>query len=201
MPYHRWRFLLQDLVSTFKIQKMKRLNIFHLILGVFYFMHITSCKKFVDIPPTPTQILNYKVFENDATAAKAITGIYIQMINSNNIFSSGNTTFYPGMSADELYFYSTDATQEFLKNDIGPNNHNLISTIFWNPAYKFIYAANACIEGLANSTSLTPTVKKSLSGEAKFIRAYCYFYLVNIFGDVPLITTTDYETNSSLPRA
>jgi starch-binding outer membrane protein, SusD/RagB family len=179
---------------------MKGLNIFRLTLGVVFFLPVFSCKKFVAIPPTPTQILSYKVFEDDGTAAKAITGIYIQMISNNNLFSSGNTTFYPGLSADELYFYSNDAKQEFLKNEISPNNHDLISIIFWSPAYKYIYAANACIEGLAKSTSLTPSVKRGLTGEAKFIRAYCYFYLVNLFGDVPLITTTDYELNSLMPR-
>ncbi|MBO9572245.1 MAG: RagB/SusD family nutrient uptake outer membrane protein, partial [Chitinophagaceae bacterium] len=34
-----------------------------------------------------------------------------------------------------------------------------------------------------------------------FLRAYYYFYLVNLFGPVPLVTTTDYEQNTMLPRA
>lgn len=43
-------------------------------------------------------------------------------------------------------------------------------------------------------------MKNTLTGESKFIRAYCYFYLVNLFGDVPLITTTNFEINSHAPR-
>lgn len=179
---------------------MKNLIISPLILVAAFFLSVTSCKKFVEIPTTPTQILNYKVFEDDGTASKAITGIYIQMITSGNLFSSGNTTFYPGLSADELYYYTNDSKQEFLKNEIGPGNHDLISSVFWSPAYKYIYTANACIEGLAASTTLTPSVKKELTGEAKFIRAYCYFYLINLFGDVPLIITTNYELNAVMPR-
>lgn len=179
---------------------MKNVTIYRIIFTAVFFLHITSCKKFVDIPATPTQISNYKVFEDDGTAAKAITAIYIQMISSGNLFSSGNTTFYAGLSADELYYYTNDSKQEFLKNEIGPGNHGLISSLFWSPAYNYIYTANACIEGLATSTTLTPSVKKGLTGEAKFIRAYCYFYLVNLFGDVPLVTTTDYEQNAAMPR-
>ncbi len=37
-------------------------------------------------------------------------------------------------------------------------------------------------------------------GEARFFRAFCYFYLVNLFGDVPLATTTDSTINARLPR-
>src|SRR5258706_7115947 len=39
-----------------------------------------------------------------------------------------------------------------------------------------------------------------MTGEAKFLRAFCYFYLVNLFGDVPLLTTTDFASNSIAPR-
>src|SRR5690606_27043726 len=39
-----------------------------------------------------------------------------------------------------------------------------------------------------------------LLGEAKFVRAFCYFYLVNQFGNVPLIVNTDYKINTVMPR-
>ena len=43
-------------------------------------------------------------------------------------------------------------------------------------------------------------MKQQLIGEAKFIRAFCYFYLVNLYGDVPLVTGTDYSVNSTLEK-
>jgi starch-binding outer membrane protein, SusD/RagB family len=174
---------------------MKKNIILYLILSII----LGSCKKFVDVSPSPTQIMNYKVFENDATATRAVIGIYIQMM-LNNQFTSSNTTLYAGLSADELYYYSNDLKQEFLKNEIGFSNHDLIAIVFWNPAYRYIYAANACIEGLNKSQTLTASMKSRLIGEAKFIRAYCYFYLANLFGDVPLITTTSYLDNAIKAR-
>lgn len=38
-------------------------------------------------------------------------------------------------------------------------------------------------------------------GEAKFIRAFCYFYLVNLFGDVPLELSSVYQENQSIARS
>jgi len=56
------------------------------------------------------------------------------------------------------------------------------------------------IEGVSKSTTLTPAVSQQLLGEAKFMRAYCYFFLVNMYGDVPLVTGTDYTVNRLLAR-
>lgn len=57
------------------------------------------------------------------------------------------------------------------------------------------------LKGLEGTNALTPAIKQQLTGEAKFIRAFCYFYLVNFFGDVPLLTTTDLNTNTTTGRS
>jgi hypothetical protein len=51
------------------------------------------------------------------------------------------------------------------------------------------------LEGISNSTYLSGKARNRLTGEAKFLRAFYYFYLVNLFDSVPLITTTDYASN------
>ncbi len=43
-------------------------------------------------------------------------------------------------------------------------------------------------------------MKRQLLGESHFLRALCYFYLVNFFGDVPVVTSTDYKINSTVSR-
>jgi hypothetical protein len=63
-----------------------------------------------------------------------------------------------------------------------------------------VYRANSIIEGLQQHTGVTDSVKRQLVGEAKFIRAYLYFYLVNFFGDVPLVIETDVTKTAMLPR-
>lgn len=65
-----------------------------------------------------------------------------------------------------------------------------------NVPYNTIYMANAVMEGLESSSGITPETKRQLEGEVRFVRAFTYFYLVNFYGDVPLITSADYRTNA-----
>ena len=38
-------------------------------------------------------------------------------------------------------------------------------------------------------------------GEAKFIRAFCNFYLVNLFGPIPIVTTVNWRNTNLLYRS
>jgi hypothetical protein len=68
-------------------------------------------------------------------------------------------------------------------------------------AYRtYLYQVNSVIEGVS-SGNIPAGEKKILLGEAKFVRAYIYFYLVNYFGDVPLVLTTDLKTNANISRS
>lgn len=171
-----------------------------LIWSFIFLIAETSCKKFVEIDDPTDQIVSNSVFNHDESAEAAIRGIYSEMMNNPRLFTSGYTTLFTGMAADDLYYYSPSSRDEFVNNNITPLNHSLLTASFWQPSYKYIYSANTCIEGLTKAFSLSPNLKNRLLGEAKFIRAFCYFHLVNIFGDVPLIATTDYKANAPLPK-
>ncbi|MBN8876803.1 MAG: RagB/SusD family nutrient uptake outer membrane protein [Sphingobacteriales bacterium] len=158
-----------------------------------------SCSKSIEVDPPDNQIISTEVFKNDSTAKSAVLGIYSQMMATQAQFSAGQTTLYTGLSANELYYFSPDHKEEFSTAEIGTTNHSVLAGNFWNPAYRFIYAANLCLERLKES-SITPSLKASLTGEALVLRAFCYFQLVNLFGDVPLVLTTNYESSSVIPR-
>ncbi len=158
----------------------------------------TSCKKFVDVDPPQNQLISQLVFESDQTANAAVAGIYSQM-NGFNGGLSVNGSFMPAFGANEMYYALANAEfDEFKNNSINPANSKINS--FWQSPYAFIYQTNSIIEGLTASTKLTPAVKKNLMGEAKFLRGFFYFYMVNFYGDIPLILDTDYKVNSLLPR-
>lgn len=160
----------------------------------------TSCKKFVEVDSPNDQLNSDKVFKDSSSATSAITGIYSEMLTNRNLFSNSSVTLYGGLSADELYFYTPGIKDEFTKNEITQINHINIDNSFWKPAYKNIYAANLALEKLSQSQLLSSSLKSQLAGEAKFIRAFCYFHLVNLFGDVPLITSTKYQNAATTPR-
>ncbi|MEH6680363.1 MAG: RagB/SusD family nutrient uptake outer membrane protein [Sediminicola sp.] len=73
---------------------------------------------------------------------------------------------------------------------------------YWENCYKGIESANQVIANIENVTFLNDTDKNSLLGEARFLRAYYYYLLVNIFGDVPmkLVPTTTPGTDGLLPK-
>ena len=159
-------------------------------------MTLSSCKKFVEVAP-PVNLLNAdEVFTDDKTATAAIVGIYSDMEFSTPIGTY--LTLLPGLSADELGYGFNDGNYlQLANNTYSP--YNQYTGIVWG-IYSTIYEANSCIQGIQNSKELLPDTKNQLLGEALFSRAFCYFYLVNLFGDVPLVTSTDYRINDTLSR-
>lgn len=161
---------------------------------------ITSCKKFIEIPPPSYQTGSEVVFTNDGTATSAIIGIYSEMMQNSLPFVSSSTTFHCGMYADELLHYAPIVKDEFINCQLTEESHGSLGTNYWTAAYRYIYTANLCLEKLEKATGLTEGVRRQLIGEAKFIRSFCFFYLINLFGDVPLTMSTDYSINAVLPR-
>lgn len=159
---------------------------------------ILGCKSFVEVDPPENQISRSTLFENEATANAAMIGVYLKIRGESfSVLVSHNA----GLSADEFtnYYLFDDQYERYYHNNLQPNSAYISS--FWNGPYNFIYQANAIMEGVSNSTKVSAAVKKQLTGEAKFIRAFSYFYLTNFFGDVPLILTTDYKANLNAVRA
>nr|WP_294877559.1 RagB/SusD family nutrient uptake outer membrane protein [uncultured Pedobacter sp.] len=163
----------------------------------------TSCKKLVEVDPPVTSINAENVYTNDLTAAAVLTGIYSNL--SSSAFSFGGLTsmsLFTGLSGDELTLMNgstNTAYTSYYRNALTSSNTS--GSDFWVKIYPTLFVANSAIEGLSNSITLTPAVKQQLMGEAKFIRAFCYFYLINLYGDVPLVVGTDYKVNSLLPRS
>lgn len=158
-----------------------------------------SCAEFIGVDPPKTTLVSETVFADEKTATTALLGIYSRMTGSFAGFANSSTTVMTGLSADEFANYSSNAgNAEFFRNNLTPQNSSL--STFWNEPYTFIFYANAILEGLASTAEIAPQVKLQLEGEAKFIRAFCHFYLVNLFGDTPYIKTTDYRTNTKISR-
>jgi hypothetical protein len=158
-----------------------------------------SCKKFVTVDAPVTQLVSANVFTDDVTATAALTGIYSNMMNTSVGFCSGAITLYGGLSADEFQNYSTSGDQvEFAVNALKAEN-NIIKQI-WANAYQYIYAANTIMENLAHPSGVSLKTRQELIGEAKFIRAFCNFYLVNLWGKVPLVVSSSYNMNDTLSR-
>ena len=160
-----------------------------------------SCEDFVEIEVPQNKLVQEIVFNNDDTAIGAMTGIYNQLYQS--AFAGGHfysVTLLSGLSGDNIKKITTtnDLRMQFQKHELKPDNSNVL--YLWSSAFNVIYMANSILEGLDDSDKITPVLKHQLEGEARFVRAFSYFYLVNLYGDVPLILSTNYRENRLAPR-
>ncbi|MDB5159574.1 MAG: RagB/SusD family nutrient uptake outer membrane protein [Mucilaginibacter sp.] len=168
-------------------------HLFLFILLLIMLSALTSCKKAVTVDAPVNQLVASTVFNNSNSATAAQLNIYATM-------SSVNTVKATGLSSDEFVNYIPNVSfNDFYKNALNPVNDGITFPI-WGNAYQNIYEANAVIEGVQDSKKINPQVGQQLIGEAKFIRAFWHFYLVNLYGDVPLIINTDYKASASARR-
>jgi hypothetical protein len=173
-----------------------------LFLGAVILL-LCSCKKALQITPPVGTIVANNVFSSDIQATAAIDGLYFKMINTTASFSALGTSVFSGMSADELIPFDqnyADLTAQFQQDNLQTTN-GLVYGSFWSDPYSVIYDANAIISGLQVASGVHDSVKSELTGEAEFVRAFCDFYLVNLFGNVPLVNSINYQKTSVLGRA
>lgn len=184
------------------ISSVKGMTVNATIILALVALLVTSCSKLIEVDTPTTSISAANVYTNDLTAAAVLTGIYTTMsasyITGNDLPSIG---LISGLSGDELVLYSGSGNIRL--RAYYQNNLKTVTayTDFWTIIYQKVYILNLSLEGLTNATTLTYNVKQQLLGEVKFLRAFCYFYLVNLYGDVPLILSSDYKVNKVLPRS
>lgn len=159
-----------------------------------------SCKKFTEVEVAPNLIQTPQLFISDVTALSAVNGVYYQMRAVAPSIFNGSISIYGGLCADE---FTTNLTSQeydaFYRNSI-LSTSSIINSQLWTAAYRIIYRTNAIIENLQKSNGVSTLTKNQLLGEMKTVRGVAYFFLVNLFGDVPLILNIDYLSNERAPR-
>jgi hypothetical protein len=175
---------------------MKKNQYFYLIFLLTLSLFV-ACKDFLKIDPAADQVDIQKVYSSDEVAISAVRGLYVTLayLGSFGTGSSFGISAAAGRSADEYSNYSNNTNLiQFSENNLDPLNTNLRAH-YWQTAYKVVYASNTILENLERS-NISDNVRLQLQGEAKFIRAFCNFYLTNLYGNIPLIMTSDYRINA-----
>lgn len=169
--------------------------IFNSVLFVAIILVLDSCKKLVQIQAPVSQLTPSQVFTDDNTATAAISAIYAKFNYTYAITYSPTLT--GSFSADELNDFTSTYTA-YSNNNIQANDG--IDESLWSSFYNIIYQTNSLLEGLQSSNGVTQDTKNQLTDEGLFLRAFCYFELINIYGDVPLLLTTDVTITAVAPR-
>lgn len=160
---------------------------------------MSGCDKYLNNTPLPVNsIAATNVYNSDPTISAVITGLYLNMNNSGPFSgsASGNLEYTFGLYTDELKNLAPgNFGDTYYKEAIAAGNSGE-----WSNFYARLYTVNSAIEGITGTTAALQ-YKNQWLGECYFLRAFYYFYLVNIYGDVPLALTTDYTVNNNLTRA
>lgn len=167
---------------------------------VLYFMACcvlltVSCKQLIRVDSPSDEIPAEDVYSNDRLADAAVANLYYQL---SDYFPSNILPLINGMTADELTTLNSSQLK-YVNNAIPAEDMQLLAS--WRKIYQTIYGANAMLEGIATHSGLSNGKARQLEGEAKFLRAFCYYYMVNCWGEVPLITTTNVNETALAVKA
>ena len=105
--------------------------------------------------------------------------LYAACLASDDQLGGGGTNDKLMQAEDLLCNYNADMTNQFYAD-----------------RYAGIARANTLLNVLENAENMAEDVKKKGIGEAKFLRAFYYYELSSMYGNVPLITSPDQESSS-----
>lgn len=173
----------------------------YIIVGMLVAASFASCEKMIEIPAPISETSSERVFSSDKLALSALSGA-MSSTTSSQAFAI-NLTIVNGMAADELLYAANTNYDEVATNTYLPlsaaSGTSLINSL-WSDIYAAIYRFNSVIEGVTASAALKDSLKTQLIGNAKFMRGLCYFYLVNLYKEVPLVLQTDVNVTSLQPK-
>jgi hypothetical protein len=177
---------------------MKTKQLYFIVLILL--LGMLGCEDFVEVEVPDSQLSGELVFEDVRTAEAVLVSVYTRMHNNTLVTGDvGGISVLLGNYTDELdCFAATSQELLFNQNDLIAANPTIQS--LWRNTYNLIYTVNTVIEGVENATTLAQADRNRLKGEALFIRAYLHFYLNQLFGEIPYVTTTDYRVNTTIGK-
>jgi hypothetical protein len=148
----------------------------------------SSCSDFLK-QDIRSQLTPGTYFANADQAQAAINGLYdnLRIMSSTDV--GYGESLWVGLELFAQHATSLGQSQfnnQILNQTLDANNP--YSSSMWNGAYYGIGAANLALARIP-SVSMDDAQKKALLGQAYFVRAFLYYHLVRLYGDVPLITT------------
>lgn len=146
---------------------------------------LTSCSDFLE--EDPKGVLSGDVYFSAVQDFELAANTLYEKINQTQ---SWTNPMYPQWQGDDMTANPASNKQAVAALDVfSADGGNKGVTDAWNLHYNMIKAANFIIDGAAQTTLSKDTYAEVL-GNALYWRAYGYFYLVRVFGPVPLILKT-----------
>lgn len=160
-----------------------------ILIGLALFT-LSSCEDMLDVP-SKTQLSSGSFFQTQADFEKAMNGVYEPMRGFYQIGGNGGSghLLMAEMHSDNArYSYNPDFRATIAQEDIADFIYDASSgtiTTRYRTNYLMIARANEVLVRI-DEMDFDQAVKDNLKGQSLFIRALCYFDLVQYFGEIPL---------------
>ncbi len=157
----------------------------------------SSCQKLVEDPKG--SLVNESFFKTEDDLSAAVTACYAPLV-ADSWGAFGSTRMWiPLMGADDLTTHPAWNKAEFREFDrfVPTNLNNALMNAAWMPNYKIIQAANNIMENYKKVSGREAFINKSVA-QARFLRAFAYFWMTRVYGDLPLVTTVKTDLNIEL---
>ena len=171
---------------------MKTKNIFaFLLVGTLF--TLSSCE--LDYAPENT-LVDEKVYKNEKTAEAALMGCYVRLNvfmagapqDQNNYANTGYTYQLGDLSTNNFGIRETMTSYLAInKGEFSSTEHEGVLKSIWQWGYNAIDFTNNVIVGINRYGQYNETKERQHIAEAKYIRAYVYFYLLAAYGDQALL--------------
>ena len=165
-----------------------------LFMGIIAFgFHSCSDSFFDRFPSDSMQIETY--LTNDAEVENVLYDVYYQLRSVTQ-----NIIYLNDIGTDVAYNRKTNNSMDHINlNESNITETFGISSTIWSGCFNIINRSNYVLESLGNVAD--ETNRKQFEGKLNF-RAYAYFQLVRLFGNVPISTGVikDYTTLYEYPR-
>lgn len=167
---------------------------------ILLFLVFSSCNEEILEKNNPNQIAIGNYFETAEQLQATVNAVY-SALQAYDLFGREYFFLHDMLSDENDPTGGLEAPRRaLLLHDI--NDGNFIITTTWRGFYRVINRANLVIANADQvpEVQITETHRNRLEAEARFLRAWAYFELVSLWGDVPLLTEPSLETEGS-PRA
>jgi hypothetical protein len=199
--------------------KMKNRNLIYMLMTAFAIISM-SCNKLLDVPPQGKLTLD-EFWRSKEQAVASIAGIYNLVGSTKQGFTTSGNLSATAVSPVECYIYWGEMRGELLQSNPGKlptdqvskeNIDNYVVTTNdvltkFLAFYKIINQANQAIKNIPGirlkDEAFAQLDEDHLTGEAYFLRAFTYFWLVRTFKEVPLVLEPSETDNQdySIPKS
>jgi starch-binding outer membrane protein, SusD/RagB family len=168
------------------------------ILSAALLAGTASCNKFLEEKPR-TEYTAGDFFVDKTTLDAGVVGIYSSAKDLFGVYTN-TPLFMTELGTDEAMFKGTSGVRfNFDRHSFSPREGAIYEC--WVRHYEIAARANTIIDAAAKVKSISEGERNVITGEARFVRAYVYFRLVQIFGELPIIDKPITEGfDYSLPR-